>query len=255
MVRGPRKHLKRLAAPKSWLLDKSGGVYAPRPTPGPHKLKECIPLCLLLSKKLGYAQNSKEIKHIMKNRMIKINGKVRTDSKFPVGIMDILSIPRTGETYRVLYNTHGRFILHQLENEENFIISKVVKKKIGKGKVPHIYTENGNCFRYCDLEIQVGDSVKIDINSRKVIEYLSIAEGNTVYLLRGRNMGCSGVVVGIEKDIVKIRDANDRYFSTLKKNLMVIGAEKSWISLGEENGVKLNELELSNKVYGEIQVE
>lgn len=28
-VRGPKKHLKRLAAPKGWMLDKMGGTYAP----------------------------------------------------------------------------------------------------------------------------------------------------------------------------------------------------------------------------------
>ena len=34
MVRGPKKHLKRLNAPKSWMLDKLTGVFAPKPTPG-----------------------------------------------------------------------------------------------------------------------------------------------------------------------------------------------------------------------------
>ncbi|KAG0439704.1 40S ribosomal protein S4 [Dictyocoela muelleri] len=255
MVRGPRKHLKRLAAPKSWLLDKSGGVYAPRPSTGPHKLEECIPLCILLSKKLGYAQNSKEIKHIMKNRMIMINGKVRTDPRYPVGIMDILSIPKTGETFRLLYNTSGRFFLHRLEKQENFTITKVIKKVIRKGKVPYIYTEDGGSFRYCDLEINVGDSVKVDLETRKVVEFLPIAEGNIVYLTRGKNMGCSGVIVGIDKDIVKIKDSNDRYFSTLKKNLLVIGKEKSWISLGAQKGVKVSEYEMSNRIYGEIIAE
>merc|ERR1712000_433723 len=47
MARGPKKHLKRLCAPRSWMLAKSGGVFAPRPTPGPHKLRESIPTVLL----------------------------------------------------------------------------------------------------------------------------------------------------------------------------------------------------------------
>jgi len=34
MVRGPKKHLKRLNAPKSWMLDKLTGVFAPKPAPG-----------------------------------------------------------------------------------------------------------------------------------------------------------------------------------------------------------------------------
>jgi len=34
MARGPKKHLKRLNAPKHWMLDKLGGVFAPKPSPG-----------------------------------------------------------------------------------------------------------------------------------------------------------------------------------------------------------------------------
>ena len=48
LQRGPKKHLKRLCAPRSWMLAKSGGVFAPRPTPGPHKLRESIPIVILL---------------------------------------------------------------------------------------------------------------------------------------------------------------------------------------------------------------
>ena len=38
MVRGPKKHLKRLNAPKSWMLDKLTGVFAPKPAPGASSL-------------------------------------------------------------------------------------------------------------------------------------------------------------------------------------------------------------------------
>jgi small subunit ribosomal protein S4e len=34
MVRGPKKHMKRLNAPRHWMLDKLGGVFAPKPAPG-----------------------------------------------------------------------------------------------------------------------------------------------------------------------------------------------------------------------------
>jgi len=32
MTRGPKKHLKRVFAPKSWMLDKTGGNWATRPS-------------------------------------------------------------------------------------------------------------------------------------------------------------------------------------------------------------------------------
>ena len=37
MPRGPKKHLKRLAAPRSWMLGKLGGVFTVKPSSEPHK--------------------------------------------------------------------------------------------------------------------------------------------------------------------------------------------------------------------------
>jgi len=32
MARGPKKHLKRINTPKGWLLNKTGGIWATRPS-------------------------------------------------------------------------------------------------------------------------------------------------------------------------------------------------------------------------------
>src|SRR5216683_6077498 len=49
-VRGPRKHLKRLAAPSSWMLDKLSGTYVRSLPPRVSFLVQCVsrPLVLLL---------------------------------------------------------------------------------------------------------------------------------------------------------------------------------------------------------------
>lgn len=87
MARGPRKHLKRLNAPKHWMLDKMSGAFAPRPSTGPHKLRECLPLILFLRNRLKYALTGTESKLIVKQRLIKVDGKVRTDPTYPAGFM------------------------------------------------------------------------------------------------------------------------------------------------------------------------
>jgi small subunit ribosomal protein S4e len=65
MARGPKKHLKRIAAPKSWMLSKLGGIWSTRPSQGPHKLRECIPLSIILKHKLKYALNGSEVTKIL----------------------------------------------------------------------------------------------------------------------------------------------------------------------------------------------
>ncbi len=62
-------------------------MQAPRPSPGPHKLRECLPLVVLLRNRLKYALTGDEVKRIVKQRLIKVDGKVRTDPTFPAGFM------------------------------------------------------------------------------------------------------------------------------------------------------------------------
>ena len=113
MARGPKRHLKRLNAPRHWMLDKLGGVWAPRPSTGPHKLRECLPLIILLRNRLKYALTGKEVKYILMQRLVKVDGKARTDSTYPAGYQDTITIEKTNEHFRLLYDTKGRFVVHQ----------------------------------------------------------------------------------------------------------------------------------------------
>lgn len=79
--------MKRLNAPKAWMLDKLGGVYAPRPSTGPHKLRESLPLVIFLRNRLKYALTNCEVTKIVMQRLIRVDGKVRTDPNYPAGFM------------------------------------------------------------------------------------------------------------------------------------------------------------------------
>merc|ERR1739848_296565 len=117
MARGPKKHMKRLNAPKHWMLEKMGGTWAPRPSTGPHKLRECLPLVLILRNRLKYALTNKEVQRILMQRLVKVDGKVRTDVNYPVGFMDVISLEKSDEHFRLMYDAKGRFVLHRLNNK------------------------------------------------------------------------------------------------------------------------------------------
>ena len=69
------------------------GLYdqAPRPSPGPHKLRESLPLSVFLRNRLKYALTGREVTSIVKQRLIKIDGKVRTDNTYPAGFMGVFT--------------------------------------------------------------------------------------------------------------------------------------------------------------------
>jgi small subunit ribosomal protein S4e len=158
--------MKRVAAPSHWMLSKLGGKYTWRPSQGPHKIKECIPLAILLQHRLKYALNRKDVMSIVRDKegFIKVDGKIRRDPKFPLGIMDVVTIEKSGERFRILYDIKGRFQAHKIDEKEGqFKLCKVLRKTMGANKVPYIVTHDGRTIRYPHPDIKKNDTIKVFI--------------------------------------------------------------------------------------------
>jgi len=262
MARGPKKHLKRLNAPSHWMLDKLSGVFAPRPNSGPHKLRECLPLTILLRNRLKYALTGREAKVIVNERHVKVDGKVRTDPSFPAGFQDVVSIEQTNETFRLLYDTKGRFAVHRITPEEGgFKLCRVNKKIRGKNGIPFLALHDGRTLRFPDPDIKVHDSVKIDIATGKIVDFATFALGNMVMVTGGRNLGRIGVITRLEKhpgsfEITHIKDASGNQFATRIGNVFVIGkGTNSLVSLPKGKGIKKTILEEAQSAGVHIEVE
>jgi len=253
MARGPRKHLKRMFAPHHWMLDKLKGRWAPKPSSGPHKLRECLPLIVMLRERLKYALTYREVKMIVMQRLIKVDGKVRTDMFFPAGFMDTVQIEKTKENFRLLYDTKSRFILHKVTAEEaSYKLCRVRKIFKGTKATPYATTHDGRTIRYPDPAVKAMDTIRIDLNTNKPLDFIKFEVGNTVMISGGNNMGRVGVISHRERhpgsfDIVHIKDAVGHSFCTRLSNVFVIGqGTKPWISLPKGNGIKLSIVEDRN---------
>jgi len=229
------------------MLDKLSGTYAPRPSPGPHKLRESLPLTIFLRNRLKYALTGREVTAITMQRLIKVDNKVRTDTTYPTGFMDVISIEKSGEHFRLLYDVKGRFAIHRITPEEaTYKLLKVRKVAVGSKGVPYILTHDGRTIRYPDPAIKANDSVKFDLEQNKIVDFVHFETGNLVIITGGRNMGRAGVIVHREKhiggfDIVHVKDSLDRTFATRITNIFVIGqGSKPWISLPKGKGTKLS---------------
>ncbi len=58
------------------------------------------------------------MQQILKQRLIKVDGKVKTDTTYPTGFMDVIDIEKTDEHFRLVYDTKGRFVVHRISREE-----------------------------------------------------------------------------------------------------------------------------------------
>jgi small subunit ribosomal protein S4e len=164
--------MKRMFAPSHWCLDKLKGVYATRPSTGPHKLRECIPLTVLLRNRLKYALSGQEALKICRDRdhaNIKIDNKIRRDHRYPIGFMDVVSITKTGQNFRILFDTKGRFQPHSIDAKEaSFKLCKVTARTTGKNKIPYIKTDDGRTLRFPHPDIKTNDTIKVSSRDCRV---------------------------------------------------------------------------------------
>jgi ribosomal protein S4E len=236
------------------MLGKMDGVFAPKPSPGPHKMRECLPLILILRNRLKYAVTGKEAQQICMAKHVKVDGKVRTDPCFPAGFMDVVSMEASGDQFRLMYDTKGRFVLHAISNEEkNFKLCRVNSQKITDKKIPVVATHDGRTIRFPDPLIKTNDVVKLDMTSGKIVSFIKFEVGAVCTITKGRNTGRIGTIVTIEKhpgsfDIVIVKDATNHNFATRLANIFVIGKDDNLeVTLPKGKGVKLSIIDERNK--------
>jgi small subunit ribosomal protein S4e len=194
---------------------------------------------------LKYALNGKEIQKIMMARNIKVDGKVRTDSKYPSGFMDVISIDKTNENFRLIYDTKGRFQVHSITAEEaSYKLCRVKSINLGKNSIPFLVTHDGRTIRYLNPDVKVGDTVEIDIASGKIQNWVKFDSGNLCMVTGGRNLGRIGVITSRDRhpgsfDIVHVKDSAGHAFSTRLGNIFIIGkGNKPMVSIPRDKGVR-----------------
>jgi small subunit ribosomal protein S4e len=182
------------------MLGRMEGIWAPRPSSGPHKLRECLPLIVILRNRLKYALSWKETMSICMEKCVKVDNKVRTDFGYPAGFMDVVHIQKSGDTFRLLYDTKGRFVLHRITEEEpKYKLCRVqALAQSGKG-IPFVTTHDGRTIRYPDPLVKVNDTVKVDLASGKITDFVKFEIGNLCMITKGRNTGRVGTLSTIER--------------------------------------------------------
>lgn len=201
---------------------------------------------------------------IVMRRLIEVDHKVRTDINYPAGFMDVISIQKTDEKFRLLYDVKGRFTVHHLSAEESkFKLCKVIrvttgsKASIGRnpavagaaGSIPLAVTHDGRTIKYCDPLTSIGDTIKLDLTTGKATDLVKLEPGNVCMITQGSNKGRVGVLTAREKhpgsfEIAHLKDRKGNSFVTRAGNVFVIGeGVKPWISLPRAKGIRLTVLE------------
>lgn len=188
--RGGTKHLKRIASPKVVPVhDKKEYVWITKPSAGPHPNRYAMPLGVIVRDILKLARSAREARRILASRLMKVDGRVRTDEKFPVGLMDVLSIPKSGKHYRISADRKGRLVPVEIkEADAASKILKVVRKHVIRGgKISLTFHDGKNMLG--DNHVRVGDSVVVSLPETKMKTHLKRELGSRCLVMEGKHAG------------------------------------------------------------------
>ncbi len=216
--------LKRLAAPKFWPIKRKINKYVICPVPGPHSKKGCIPLGIILRDILHCGETLKEVKEILNKRIVKVSGKVRTSYRFPVGLMDTISVGN--DNYRLLIGVHG--LCPKKANDTVIRLARVENKVIlPKGKT-QLNLHNGYNMLVDKDSFSVDDVLIIDDKTKSVKDVLKLKENSLALITGGNNAGSIGKITGIrrQQNVILIDIGKEMPIPIPKKYVFVVGEDK-----------------------------
>jgi len=187
---------KRISAPRTYNIKRKQSTWVTRVNPGPHD-KNALPLNVLLRDILKIARNAKEVKRILNKSKVLIDGKVRKNPKFPVGLMDIISIPSLKKCYRITYDSIGRLKCVLIPNKQAELKIVRIKGKSRKGKAYHLTTNDG---RSIIVKLSEGkkysthDSLLIKVPSQEIIKHLPFIKNAHSLIIGGKHVGMTAVL-------------------------------------------------------------
>lgn len=227
-------HLKRLNAPDSWHVARKTEKFITRTSPGPHNAN-AIPVTVWLRDHMHFAANAKEVRQILLQKDIIINGKPCRNSRMGIGIFDIISIPRIGKHYRILRDKRGRHKTIEIDAEAaKSRLAKIRNKTVvAGGKVQLNLRYGANVL--ADNTYKSGDSVVISLEPGTrfaILDHFPFAVGNMAMVIGGKHSGKVARIVGIEKvpgsvpnRVILEEQGSDARFETIDDYIYMVGRE------------------------------
>jgi small subunit ribosomal protein S4e len=198
---------------------------------------------------MGLAETRKEAKTIVSQGRVYIDGNIRMVDDFPIGLMDVISIPDIGKSFCVLPSYKG-LILKEISSEDaKFKLCRIDDKTVvDSGQVQlHLHDGSNILVRIADLKnpqedvYDTLDTVKISLPEKQILEHIKMKEKDFAVITGGKNIGKWGKAIEIEKSegkkrrnaLVTIEDEKGNRYQTTLNFVFAIGETRPLISLEE----------------------
>lgn len=237
--KGADRKQKRLSASKTLSMRKKTSKWIIATKPGMHAKKSAIPLGLAIRDLLNYARNMKEVNLLLNGKNILVDGKIRKQHNFPLGLFDVLEIPGIEKRYRVLFDAKRRLVLREFSFKGKLQkLCKVVGKHTISGGKMQITTHDGRNILIDGKEgISVDDTLLVELPEQKIVGKFKLQQGNLAYVVSGTHVSEKAKILEVGESTMKkpklitLETESEEQFKTLSQNVFVIGAEKPAIEM------------------------
>ena len=186
-----------------------------------------MPVNLIVRDVLGRAQSAREVRFIVHNELIKVDGRVYKDTRRGVGLMDVLSLG--DEHFRCMLDGNGRLRYVKISAEEaSWKLVRVEGKTTLKGGKTQLNFHDGRNMLVDDpKEFNTGDSIKLSLPDQEVLEHIKFEDGVRCYLIGGTHVG---EMASMKERIVKRSSMPNEVafdeFGTTEVNVFAVGEAK-----------------------------
>jgi SSU ribosomal protein S4E len=182
----------------------------------------------------------REARYIISRGYVKVDGAVRRDYKFPVGLMDVIEIVPTGEVYRVVPDVQKYYALLPISSQEASLKLLRIEGKtsVRGGKIQLHFHDGRNLIvpQEVGRQFKTFDTILYDLHHKAVREHIPMKLGNYVVVTHGGNVGFSGQLYEIvwtlkrRQSVVAIK-RGEEVKRTILNYIMAVGTETPVIKI------------------------
>jgi small subunit ribosomal protein S4e len=234
------KHMKRLAAPRSLQIHRKEAKWTFRSSPGPHPVDRSIPLSVLVRDYLHLTQTGREAKRVIGAGEIVVDGRVRKKPTHPVGLMDVVTVPKLKKSYRVMMDRRGRLVPMPIKAADaTWKFCRVEGKTTVPGGKTQVNLHDGRNLLLAKDEYSTGDVLKLSLPDQKVTGAHKFAKGNVAFVTGGAHSGELAPIEDVEvkrgpfPTLVLLKRSDKESFRTVKEYVFPVGEKAAEVEVPE----------------------
>ena len=232
------KITKRARVPSFWPVARKKKKFIITTLPGPHPKRISYPLGVFIRDILKLVKTQREANSAIKDGKISVDGVIRKDQRYPVGLMDVVNIIPLKKVFRLVPGQKKPLSALLIpDDEKNLKLCKITSKCSAKsGKVQYGMHDGRNILAEDETGLKPGDVCLVEIPTQKLVRAIRTQKGVKTLVLQGERAGLQGELTEINTGTMIKKSMATVSFGTSTSKLplsllMTIGDEKPILTI------------------------